>query len=127
MNKSTEMDISNLNDTNSVAEVQQMLELSMRNFNAQYQEPSSAQKHKLRITSETDKNKKKFDTLISRIKEHEELISQLEDENLLLKAEIQRCEAKIAAYPNTKKRYDQLATSLSKAHQLQTMSRVSKN
>ena len=123
MNKSTEIDISNLNETSSVSDVQQLLEQSMKNFNAQYSEPSRAEKRKIKITSESDKNKKKFDTLVNRIREHENLISQLEDENLLLKAEIQRCEAKIAAYPNTKKRYDQLSTSLSKAHRLQTMSR----
>jgi uncharacterized protein involved in exopolysaccharide biosynthesis len=61
----------------------------------------------------TEADTSKYDELCARIDDNRGAIALLSAENAALKAEIARCEAKIAAYPQTKRKYHRLAESLS--------------
>lgn len=63
--------------------------------------------------SKTKSDKKRFDELAAKIEHDREIIEALRAENRALRAEIARCEHKIQNYPEMKKKYDMLSSSLS--------------
>jgi cell division septum initiation protein DivIVA len=66
---------------------------------------------------------KRFDELCAKIDADRHTIALLSEENAALKAEIERCEAKIAEYPKIKRKYDRLSQSLSQIAEARTHSR----
>lgn len=121
MNKSTEIDIS-IDENTSESNIRAMMDQSIRDFNHKYRVKTPNEKRKEQFHQETSSDKKKYDALLAKVAKHQEQLAKLEDENALLRAEVERCEAKIRAYPKAKKRYDQLTESIQRAHQLTSKS-----
>lgn len=63
--------------------------------------------------SKKKSEKKQFEELAAKIERDNKLIETLRAENRALRAEIARCEHKIHNYPEMKKKYDMLSSSLS--------------
>ncbi|EAY03668.1 hypothetical protein TVAG_145370 [Trichomonas vaginalis G3] len=118
MSKSTETELSLGDEEESGQDIKAMMDQSIREFNEQYRLKTSAEKRKEDFKKESSADKKRYDALLAKVAKHQEELEKLQDENEILKAEVQRCEAKIKAYPQTKKRYDQLTESIQRAHQL---------
>ena len=108
-----------IENISSVSEVQELLDQSIQEYKRKNGSATNSPNKKRQTFDDTDATKRKFESLKNTVKKDEETIAALENENAILKAEIQRCEARIKAYPHTKKRYEQLSESLSKAHQIQ--------
>jgi hypothetical protein len=72
-----------------------------------------------------DPDVKRFNDLCGKIEEERRLIAVLSAENATLKAEIARCQEKIANYPKMKRKYDLLSQSLSQIAESRTHTRTS--
>ena len=70
--------------------------------------------------SRTARDRERFDELSEKIKADQKTIAVLRAENAALKAEIERCQEKIASYPRMKKQYDRLSRSLSRVAEAQS-------
>jgi chromosome segregation ATPase len=105
-------------NVSSLSELQEMLDKSMQEYRMKNESPSESPNKKRKKMEEIEETKRKYESMMEIIRKAEDTVAALENENAILKAEIQRCEARIKVYPQTKKRYDQLSESLSKAHLL---------
>ena len=108
-----------IENISSVSEAQELLDQYIQEYKRKNGSATNSPNKKRQTFDDTDATKRKFESLKNTVKKDEETIAALENENAILKAEIQRCEARIKAYPQTKKRYEQLSENLSKAHQIQ--------
>jgi predicted RNase H-like nuclease (RuvC/YqgF family) len=70
-----------------------------------------------------DRDAKRFDELCAKIEEQRRAIALLGAENSALKAEVARCEEKIASYPRMKRKYDRLSASLSQIAEARSQAR----
>lgn len=107
---STELDLTS--DDMELNEYRNKIERSIAEFNKEYANATSQR----RIRRNEDRAR--YDYLINKIAREEKIIEELEEENRLLKSEIERCELKIKNYPMIKKRYDKLSSSVVKAHEI---------
>jgi hypothetical protein len=69
--------------------------------------------HRRSPSKAVDPDVKRFDELCTKIEDDKRTIALLSAENAALKAEIARCQEKIANYPKMKEKYDRLSQSLS--------------
>ena len=81
---------------------------------------------KSKSNSKTKSEKKRFDELAAKIERDNQLIETLRAENRALRAEIARCEHKIHNYPEMKKKYDMLSSSLSQIAESRSQIRAPK-
>ena len=72
-------------------------------------------KNKIKISPEKQV-KEKYIFLLNKIKKDQELIEELEEENNMLKSQIENLNRKVESLPDTKKRYEELTKNISKAH-----------
>ena len=121
MSKATEIDLT-FGEEEDSRDYKALLEQSMKEFNEQFGQKAKQKSKKQPISTD----KKKYENLLLKLERQDRQIEELEEENRLLKAEIARCEDKIRAYPQTKRRYDQLTESLSRAHEYQTTTKRAK-
>lgn len=111
MSKSTEIELS-LDEESGGTDINAILEQSIRDFNEQYRLKTPTEKRREEFKQTSSADKKKYDAMLAKVAKHQEELAKLQDENAILKAEVERCQAKIKAYPQAKKRYDQLTESI---------------
>ena len=124
----TRLSVSGLNaGTVSQREYKTMLNKTVRQFTRTYGPKSRTKKKRSLHAIEKKKDKKEYNAILAAIEEDERILRRLEKENAILHAQIDRCQAKIKAYPRLERRYEILSKSIETAHYIHTSPKKTKN
>ena len=111
----------------SQKEYKSMLNKTVRQFTRTYGPKSKIKKKKSLHDVERRKDRRQYNAILEEIEEDERILRRLERQNAILHAQIDRCKAKIKAYPKVAKRYNILSKSIETAHYVHTSPKKPKN